>query len=159
MPESYEHREPWHKGKLAGQKAPLEPKDIWAIRIQHQNAHHVRDLAMFNLAIASKRRGCDLVCLRVRDVTHGSQMLSHAIVIQRKAHGPVQFELTEPTRTTEASVRPQLSFTCNAKYGRYALPKTRSELSSKGGRLNDYVGRRNSWGNSLPPKAYGEPAV
>ena len=56
-----EHREAWNKGKLVGQKAPLKPKDIWAIRIHLQNAHQVRDLAMFNLAIDSKLRGCDLV--------------------------------------------------------------------------------------------------
>ena len=61
------HREAWNKGKLVGQKAPLKPKDIWAIRIHLQNAHAVRDLAMFNLAIDSKLRGCDLVGLRVRD--------------------------------------------------------------------------------------------
>ena len=59
------HREPWNKGKLTGQKAPFKPKDIWAIRIHLQNAHAVRDLAMFNLAIDSKLRGCDLVSLQV----------------------------------------------------------------------------------------------
>ena len=91
------HREAWNKGKLVGQKAPLKPKDIWAIRIHLQNVHAVRDLAMFNLAIDSKLRGCDLVGLRVRDVTHGSQLLSRAIVVQRKTQRPVQFELTEPT--------------------------------------------------------------
>ena len=58
------------KDKRVGQKPPLKPKDIWAIRIYLQNAHSVRDLAMFNLAIDSKLRGCDLVALRVRDVTH-----------------------------------------------------------------------------------------
>lgn len=68
------HREAWNKGKLVGQKAPLKPKDIWAIRIHLQNAHEVRDLAMFNLATDSKLRGCDLVSLRVRDVTHGNQV-------------------------------------------------------------------------------------
>ena len=101
--ESYEHREPWNKGKLVGQKAPLKPRDIWAIRIHFQNAHHVRDLAMFNLAIDSKLRGCDLVALRVRDVTHGNQMLSRTAVVQKKTQRPVQFELTEPTRTTVAN--------------------------------------------------------
>ncbi len=65
--ESTQHREPWNKGKLVGQKPPLKPKDIWAIRIQLQNAHRARDLAMFNLAIDGKLRGCDLVNLRVRD--------------------------------------------------------------------------------------------
>jgi integrase len=97
--ETIHKREAWNKGKLVGQKPPLKPKDIWAIRIYLQNAHAVRDLAMFNLAIDSKLRGCDLVSLRVRDVTHGNQMLSRAMVIQRKTQRPVQFELTEPTRT------------------------------------------------------------
>ena len=95
----HSHREAWNKGKLVGQKAPLKPKDIWAIRIHLQNAHEVRDLAMFNLAIDSKLRGCDLVSLRVRDVTHGNLVLSRAMVVQRKTQRPVQFELTEPTRT------------------------------------------------------------
>ena len=59
--ESVQQQEPWNKGKLIGQKPPLKPKDIWAIRIQLQNAQRDRDLAMFNLAIDSKLRGCDLV--------------------------------------------------------------------------------------------------
>lgn len=101
--ESIRSREPWNKGKLVGQKPPLKPKDIWAIRIHLQNTHQVRDLAMFNLAIDSKLRGCDLVNLRVRDVTHGSQILPRAIVVQRKTQRPVQFELTEPTRTAVAA--------------------------------------------------------
>lgn len=101
--ESIRSREPWNKGKLVGQKPPLKPKDIWAIRIHLQNAHQVRDLAMFNLAIDSKLRGCDLVNLRVRDVTHGNQILPRAMVVQRKTQRPVQFELTEPTRTAVAA--------------------------------------------------------
>lgn len=101
--ESTEHREPWNKGKLVGQKAPLKPKDIWAIRIHLQNERRARDLAMFNLAIDSKLRGCDLVNLRVRDVTHGNQVLSRAMVVQRKTQRPVQFELTEPTRAAVAT--------------------------------------------------------
>ena len=91
-------REAWNKGKLVGQKPPLKPKDIWAIRINLQNAHAARHLAMFNLAIDSKLRGCDLVNLHVRDVTHGNQILPRAMVIQQKTERPVQFELTEPTR-------------------------------------------------------------
>ena len=97
--EATHSREPWNKGKLIGPKPPLKPKEIWAIRIQLQNAHLIRDLAMFNLAIDSKLRGCDLVNLHVRDVTHGSQILSRAMVVQRKTQRPVQFELTEPTRS------------------------------------------------------------
>lgn len=97
--EANQFREPWNKGKLVGQKPPLKPKDIWAIRIHLQKEHHVRDLAMFNLAIDSKLRGCDLVNLHVRDVTHSNQILPRAMVVQRKTQRPVQFELTEPTRS------------------------------------------------------------
>lgn len=101
--ESTLHHEPWNKGKLIGQKPPLKPKDIWAIRINLQNARRVRDLAMFNLAIDSKLRGCDLVNLHVRDISHGTQVLARAMVVQRKTQRPVQFELTEPTRSAVAA--------------------------------------------------------
>lgn len=97
--ETIQKHDAWNKGKLVGQKPPLKLKDIWAIRIHLQNAHAVRDLAMFNLAIDSKLRGCDLVNLRVRDTGHGAQTLPRAMVIQRKMQRPVQFELTEPTRS------------------------------------------------------------
>ncbi|WP_236102336.1 tyrosine-type recombinase/integrase [Methylotetracoccus oryzae] len=101
--ETITKREAWNKGKLVGQKPPLKPKDIWAIRIHLQNRHAVRDLAMFNLAIDSKLRGCDLVSVRVRDISHGSQILPRAMVIQKKTQRPVQFELTEPTRSAVAA--------------------------------------------------------
>lgn len=93
----------WNKGKLIGQKPPLKPKDIWAIRIYLQNKHSVRDLALFNLAIDSKLRGCDLVNLLVREVSLGNQILPPTIVIQRKTQRPVQFEFTEATRTAVAA--------------------------------------------------------
>lgn len=96
-------REPWNKGRLIGQKPPLKLKDIWAIRTHLQIGKRIRDLAMFNLAIDSKLRGCDLVNLRVRDVAHGNQMLTRAMVIQRKTQRPVQFELTEETRNAVAA--------------------------------------------------------
>lgn len=111
--ETHQSREPWNKGKLVGQKPPLKPKDIWAIRIHLQNEHQVRDLAMFNLAIDSKLRGCDLVNLHVRDVTHGNQVLPRTMAVQRKTQRPVQFELTEPTRSAvsawveKANLRPE----------------------------------------------------
>ena len=101
--ESTETREPWNKGMLVGQKPALKPKDIWALRIHLQNEHLVRDLAMFNLAIDSKLRGCDLVNLRVRDIMHGNKVLARATIVQRKTQRPVQFELTEPTRTAVAA--------------------------------------------------------
>jgi integrase len=91
-------REPWNKGKLVGQKAPLKLKEIWAIRVRLQLANRRHELALFNLAIDSKLRACDLVKLRVRDVCHGGGMASRAIVLQQKTRRPVQFEITEPTR-------------------------------------------------------------
>jgi integrase len=91
-------REPWNKGKLVGQKTPFKLKEIWAIRVRLQIASRCRDLAMFNLAIDSKLRACDLLQLRVRDVCHGQIMVSRALVLQQKTRRPVQFEITEPTR-------------------------------------------------------------
>lgn len=89
---------PWNKGRLAGQKPPLRLKEIWAIRIRLQLAKRARELALFNLAIDSKLRGCDLVSLRVCDVTQGQRVASRAMVLQRKTQRSVQFELTEQTR-------------------------------------------------------------
>lgn len=96
-------KDPWNKGRLIGQKAPLKLKEIWAIRTRLQLANRTRDLALFNLAIDSKLRGCDLVSLRVRDVAQGKSILSRAIVLQQKTHRPVQFELTEQTRQSLAA--------------------------------------------------------
>lgn len=84
-------REPWNKGKLVGQKVPLRIKDIWAIRVRLQLAERKRELALFNLAVDSKLGSCDLVKLRVRDVTHGDRVAIRAIVMQQKTHRPVQF--------------------------------------------------------------------
>jgi hypothetical protein len=75
---------PWNKGKLVGQKPPFKLKEIWAVRIRLQIENQVRDLALFNLAIDSKLRGCDLVRLRVRDVAHGEHVVSRATVLQQK---------------------------------------------------------------------------
>lgn len=91
-------RDPWNKGKLVGQKAPLKLKEIWAIRVRLQLSKTLRDLALFDLAIDSKLRGCDLVKLRVRDIAHGDQVASRAMVMQQKTQRPVQFEITEQTR-------------------------------------------------------------
>jgi integrase len=92
-------REPWNKGKLVGQKTPLKLKEIWAIRIRLQIARRCRELALFNLAIDSKLRACDLIQLRVRDVCHGQSMASRALILHQKTGRPVQFEITEPART------------------------------------------------------------
>ena len=92
------HREPWNKGKIVGQKAPFKLKDIWALRVRLQMESRVRELALFNLGIDSKLRGCDLVSLKVRDICHGDQVASRAVVMQHKTQRPVQFELTPATR-------------------------------------------------------------
>src|SRR5438046_1053016 len=93
---------PRNKGKLLGQKPPLKLKEIWAIRIRLQLDHRSRELALFNLAIDSKLRGCDLVGLHVRDVVQGSHIAPRAIVMQKKTQRPVQFEITEQTRDAVA---------------------------------------------------------
>src|SRR6266480_2996613 len=98
-----EHATPWNKGKLLGQKPPLKLKEIWAIRIRLQLDHRTRELALFNLVVDSKLRGCDLVALRVHDVVHGIRMASRAIVMQKKTQRPVQFEITEQTRDAVAA--------------------------------------------------------
>jgi integrase len=95
-------RQPWNKGKLVGQKSPLKLKEIWAIRIRLQLGGRKRELALFNLAVDSKLRSCDLVKLRVRDVMHGERVAARTIVMQQKTERPVQFEITEQTRDTLA---------------------------------------------------------
>ncbi|MES2535630.1 MAG: tyrosine-type recombinase/integrase [Pseudomonadota bacterium] len=94
---------PWNNGRLIGQKAPLKLKEIWAIRIRLQLADKTRDLVLFNLAIDSKLRGCDLVGLRVCDIAQGRSILPRAMVMQHKTHRPVQFEITEQTRQSVAA--------------------------------------------------------
>lgn len=94
---------PWNRHKLIGQKPPLKLKEIWAIRIRLQLANKVRDLALFNLAIDSKLRGCDIVQLKVHDIAHGTKVISRAMIMQQKTHQPVQFEITEQTRDSITS--------------------------------------------------------
>ena len=89
---------PWSKGKLTGAKPPLRPKHVWAIRTKLQIEGRVRDLAMFNLAIDSKLRGCDVVAMRVEDVAASGYTADRAAVRQKKTGRPVRFELSEQTR-------------------------------------------------------------
>jgi integrase len=91
-------RIPWNKGKIIGAKPPLRPKHVWSIRTKLQIEGRVRDLALFNLAIDSKLRGCDLVALKVDDVAPSGYAADRATVRQRKTGRPVKFELTEATR-------------------------------------------------------------
>src|SRR4249920_2151514 len=89
---------PWNKGKLLGQKPPLKLKEISAIGIRLQLDHRARELALFNLAIDSKLRGCDLVGLHVSDVVQGNHVAPRASVMQKKPQRAVQFGITEQTR-------------------------------------------------------------
>ena len=86
------HRQdPWNKGKLIGQKSPLRLRDIWAIRVRLQLGLKTRELALFNLAIDSKLRACDLVKIKVRDISHGARIAPRAIILQQKTEaGPVR---------------------------------------------------------------------
>src|SRR6476620_7243421 len=114
-PPSVPRRDPWNKGRLIGQKRPLKPKDVWSIRVRLQVE---RNLALFNLAIDSKLRGCDLVRLQVDDVSVGGRVRDRGTVIQKKTGRPVQFEITEQTR---AAVQDWLS-SLGARSGRYLFP-------------------------------------
>jgi integrase len=91
-------RIPWNKGKLIGPRPPLRQKHVWAIRTRLHMEQQVRDLALFNLAIDSKLRGCDIVAVRVDDVAPSGRAIERATIRQRKTGRPVRFELTEQTR-------------------------------------------------------------
>ena len=99
-PESRINR-PWNKGQLTGAKPPLRPKHVWAVRTRLQLLNRVRDLALFNLAIDSKLRGCDVVGLRIADVAPNGYAVDRAAIRQRKTGRPVRFEITEQTRQTD----------------------------------------------------------
>lgn len=95
-------RKAWNRGRLIGQKRPLLPKQVWAIRARLELAGNIRDLALFNLAIDSKLRGCDLVKLRVADLVVGDRVRERVTIVQSKTIKPVQFEVSENTRETIA---------------------------------------------------------
>jgi integrase len=102
MPENFlsnaTHRTPWNKGKLVGAKPPLRPKQVWSIRTRLLVEGRIRDMAMFNLTIDSKLRGCDVVALKVEDVAPNGYAVDRATVRQKKTGRPVKFELTDQTR-------------------------------------------------------------
>ena len=91
-------RRAWNKGRIMGQKRPLQPKHVWAIRVRLELAGRLRDLALFNMAVDSKLRGCDLVKLEVTDVFVAGRIKERTSIIQSKTQQPVQFEITEGTR-------------------------------------------------------------
>lgn len=88
----------WNRGRIVGQKRPLQPKHVWAIRVRLELAENYRDLALFNMAVDSKLRGCDLICLKVADVFVAGRIKERASIVQSKTGKPVQFEITEGTR-------------------------------------------------------------
>ena len=98
LPTVIPSKKPWNNGRIIGQKRPLLPKHVWAIRVRLEMANRVRDLALFNLAIDSKLRGCDLVKLKVADVYASWTIKERASILQIKTKTPVRFEITEGTR-------------------------------------------------------------
>jgi integrase len=100
-------REPWNKGKVIGAKPPLRPKHVWAVRTRLQLSERFRDLTLFNLAIDSKLRGCDVVSVKMVDVAPHGYALDRASVRQRKTGRPVRFEITEQTRQAIDDYLPQ----------------------------------------------------
>ena len=120
-PSSPERRRAWNRGKLIGAKPPLRPKHVWSIRTKLQVEGRIRELAMFNLAIDSKLRGCDVVALRVEDVAPNGYAIERATVRQKKTGLPVKFELTEQTRQ---AIDEYMKATC-IKPGEYLFPSRR----------------------------------
>jgi len=134
-------RIPWNKGKLIGAKPPLRPKHVWSIRTKLQVEGRTRDLAMFNLAIDSKLRGCDVVALKVEDIAPSGYTVDRATVRQKKTGRPVRFELTEQTRQAVddyirgASKKPgEFLFTGRRGAGRSITPRQYARL------VSDWIG-------------------
>lgn len=124
------NRFPWNKGILVGQKRPLQPKNVWSIRVRLEMSGATRELALFNLAIDSKLRACDLVKLRVKDLWSGSSIRDRATISQKKTKRPVQFEVTEQTKTALVAWLPFV----RRNGGSYLFPsrrKTSHHLSTR----------------------------
>ena len=132
------HRTPWNKGKLIGAKPPLLPRHIWSIRTRLLVEGRIRDLAMFNVAIDSRLRGCDVVALKVEDVAPNGYAINRATVRQKKTGRPVKFELTDQTRQAvddylrAAAKKPgELLFTGGRGNGQYMTPRQYARLLSE----------------------------
>ena len=95
---AFAERHPWNSGRKIGAKRALKPQQVWAIRFWLDRERRLRDRALFDLAIDSKLRGCDLVKVKIGDLVTGGVVRNRAIVIQQKTGKPVQFELLEPAR-------------------------------------------------------------
>jgi integrase len=152
----YRHEDRWacsavEQRQVTRSEASAELKEIWAIRIRLQLTHRARELALFNLAIDSNLRGCDLVGLHVQDVVQGSRVAPRAIVMQKKTQRPVPFEITEQTRDALA-VR---IATAHLKPEQFLYPSRVSESPHVSTR--QYSRIVGSWVASigLDPTAYG----
>lgn len=93
-------RATWNAGEKVGTKRPLTQKQIWAVRFFLDRERRIRDRALFDLAIDSKLRGCDLVKIRIRDLVAGPVIKTRAIVVQQKTGRSVQFEITSDVRAS-----------------------------------------------------------
>jgi integrase len=144
-------RTPWNKSRLVGQKRPLTQQQIWAVRMRLEAAERVRDLALFNLAIDSKLRACDLLKLQVSDVTTAGTVRSRATTLQQKTGRPVRFELTARKRdSTRAWIE-----AARLRTGEYLFPsrmRASPHLSTR-----QYARIVNGWVRSigLEPASYG----
>jgi integrase len=121
--------QPWNKGKLTGAKPPLRPNHVWAVRTRLQLLTRLRDIALFNLAIDSKLRGCDVVGLRIVDVAPNGYAVDRGSVRQRKTGRPVRFEITEQTRQAIDNHLSQRRDPC--LYGTHSLRRTKATLICK----------------------------
>jgi integrase len=143
-------RAPWNKGKLIGAKPPLRPKHVWAVRTRLMVEGRTRDLAMFNLAIDSKLRGCDVVALKVGDVAPNGYAIDRATVRQRKTGRPVKFELTDQTRQAiddylrDVSKKPGEFLFASRRVGRCMTTRQYSRL------VTEWIARI-----GLDPRLYG----
>lgn len=111
----HEHR-PWNEGRLIGAKRALKQQQVWAIRFWLDQHRRLRDRALFDFAIDSKLRGCDVVRVRIGDVVAGGRIRDRALIVQQKTKRPVQFELMDTARET-----------------------MRAWLERRGGTLNDFI--------------------
>ena len=148
-------RPPWNKGKLVGAKPPLRPAHVWAIRSKLQLEGRLRDVAMFNLAIDSKLRGCDLVALRLNDIAPSGYAVDRATIRQKKTGRPVQFEITELTRQAiDAYIN-----SADSKLDAYLFPGRGSACEHLTAR--QYARLLNQWISSidLDPLKYGTHSI
>ena len=148
---AFPKRTAWNKGKLTGAKPPLRPKHVWSIRTKLQLADRKRDLALFNLAIDSKLRGCDVVALKLEDIAPHGYAVERATVRQKKTGQPVRFEVTEQTRQ---AVDDYLR-TAERKQGEFLFGAQRHQ--HRGLSTRQYARLVSDWvrGIGLDPRAFG----